>query len=151
MYLPRATKADPGAAEMPALALVQGGHEAVLIVEDDALVRKLVVTQIRSLGYTALEASNAAQALAVIRSDAAIDLLLTDVIMPGPMNGRQLADEAVKHRPSLKVLFTSGYTENAIVHHGRLDAGTELIPKPLIERILARKIRQVLDGRSSAQ
>jgi PAS domain S-box-containing protein len=145
MYLPRATKADPGAAEMPALALVQGGHEAVLIVEDDALVRKLVVTQIRSLGYTALEASNAAQALAVIRSDAAIDLLLTDVIMPGPMNGRQLADEAVKHRPSLKVLFTSGYTENAIVHHGRLDAGVLLLAKPYRKPELARMVRTALD------
>ncbi|MBU6462832.1 MAG: PAS domain S-box protein [Bradyrhizobium sp.] len=145
MYLPRATKADPGATEMPALAPVRGGHEAVLIVEDDALVRKLVVTQICSLGYTALEASNAAEALAAIRSNAAIDLLLTDVIMPGSMNGRQLADEAVKQRPSLKTLFTSGYTENAIVHHGRLDAGVLLLAKPYRKPELARMIRMALD------
>ena len=115
---------------MPASARIEGGHEVVLIVEDDALVRKYVVTQIESLGYTTLEAGNAAEALDIIDSAAAIDLLFTDVIMPGPMNGRQLVDEALKRRPSLKTLFTSGYTENAIVHHGRLDSGVLLLAKP---------------------
>jgi len=146
MYLPRATGLDQGASEMPALAPLQGGHESILIVEDDALVRKYVVTQIRGLGYATLEASNAVEALAVIDSNAAIDLLFTDVIMPGPMNGRLLVDEALKRRPSLKTLFTSGYTENAIVHHGRLDSGVLLLAKPYRKPELARMIRMALDN-----
>jgi CheY-like chemotaxis protein len=151
MYLPRATGTGAGATEMPAqLAPVQGGHEAILVVEDDMLVRNYVVTQIRSLGYTTLEASNAAEALALIGSGAAIDLLFTDVIMPGPMNGRLLVDEAVKRRPSLKILYTSGYTENAIVHHGRLDSGVLLLAKPYRKPELARMIRMALDNGRTA-
>ena len=90
----------------------------MLVVEDDALVRRYVMTQIESLGYTTLEAANASDALRIIDDVPAIDLLFTDVIMPGAMNGRQLVDEALKRRPGLKTLYTSGYTENAIVHHG---------------------------------
>jgi PAS domain S-box-containing protein len=146
LYLPRATGADQAAGEMPAMAPIQGGHEVILVVEDDALVRRYVVTQIRSLGYETLEASNAAQALALIGNDAKIDLLFTDVIMPGSMNGRQLVDEALKRRPSLKTLFTSGYTENAIVHHGRLDSGVLLLAKPYRKPELARMIRMALDA-----
>src|SRR6202000_2256789 len=145
MYLPRATGTDSDAGEIPALAPVHGGHETILVVEDDALVRKYVVTQIRSLGYTTLEASNAVEALAVIDSGAAIDLLFTDVIMPGAMNGRHLVDEALRRRPALKTLFTSGYTENAIVHHGRLDSGVLLLAKPYRKPELARMIRIALD------
>jgi CheY-like chemotaxis protein len=118
----------------------------VLVVEDDNLVRRYVVTQIDSLGYTTLEASNAAEALAVIASTDTVDLLFTDVIMPGAMNGRQLVDEALKRRPSLKTLFTSGYTENAIVHHGRLDSGVLLLAKPYRKGELARMIRLALGG-----
>jgi CheY-like chemotaxis protein len=146
LYLPRATGVDHGAAEMLPSAAVQGGHEAVLVVEDDALVRKYVLTQIRSLGYSTLEACNAAEALLVIDSAADIDLLFTDVIMPGAMNGRHLVDEALKRRPSLKTLFTSGYTENAIVHHGRLDSGVLLLAKPYRKPELARMIRMALDN-----
>ena len=146
MYLPRATGTDQGISETPALALLRGGHEAVLIVEDDALVRKYVVTQIRGLGYATLEAGNAVEALAIIDSNAVIDLLFTDVIMPGPMNGRRLVDEALKRRPALKTLFTSGYTENAIVHHGRLDSGVLLLAKPYRKPELARMIRMALDN-----
>ncbi len=146
MYLPRATGTDATAGEMLALAPAQGGDESILIVEDDALVRKYVVTQIRGLGYATLEASNAVEALAVIDSNAAIDLLFTDVIMPGPMNGRLLVDEALKRRPALKTLFTSGYTENAIVHHGRLDSGVLLLAKPYRKPELARMIRMALDN-----
>jgi CheY-like chemotaxis protein len=116
----------------------------VLVVEDDALVRRYVITQIESLGYTTLEASNAAEAMVIINTPATIDLLFTDVIMPGSMNGRQLVDEALKHRPMLKTLFTSGYTENAIVHHGRLDSGVLLLAKPYRKSDLARMIRQAL-------
>jgi PAS domain S-box-containing protein len=146
LYLPRATGLDQVADEMLSLSPVQGGHEAVLIVEDDALVRKYVVTQINSLGYTTLEAGNAAEALRLIGSAAAIDLLFTDVIMPGSMNGRQLVDAALRQRPSLKTLFTSGYTENAIVHHGRLDSGVLLLVKPYRKLELARMIRMALDN-----
>jgi PAS domain S-box-containing protein len=145
LYLPRATGVDRGATEMSPSAAVQVGHEAVLVVEDDALVRKYMLTQIRSLGYSTLEACNAAEALQVIDSAAEIDLLFTDVIMPGAMNGRQLVDEALKRRPSLKTLFTSGYTENAIVHHGRLDSGVLLLAKPYRKPELARMIRMALD------
>jgi PAS domain S-box-containing protein len=146
LYLPRATGLDRVADEMLSLPTVQGGHEAVLVVEDDALVRKYAVTQIDSLGYTTLEAGNAAEALRLIGSGAAIDLLFTDVIMPGSMNGRQLVDAALKQRPSLKTLFTSGYTENAIVHHGRLDSGVLLLVKPYRKLELARMIRMALDN-----
>jgi PAS domain S-box-containing protein len=146
LYLPRATGKDLLAGEMPSFLPVQGGHEAILVVEDDALVRKYVMTQIHSLGYTTLEAGNAAEALQVIDSGAAIDLLFTDVIMPGSMNGRQLVNEALKRRPSLKTLFTSGYTENAIVHHGRLDSDVLLLAKPYRRPELARMIRMALDN-----
>jgi PAS domain S-box-containing protein len=146
LYLPRATGLGYDSDETPATTSVRGGHETILVVEDDALVRKYVITQIQGLGYTTLEACNAAEALKVIDGPAAIDLLFTDVIMPGSMNGRQLADEAVTRRPSLKVLFTSGYTENAIVHHGRLDSGVLLLAKPYRKPELARMIRTALDS-----
>jgi PAS domain S-box-containing protein len=146
IYLPRATGLGQTVAEMAETTGIEGGHEVVLVVEDDALVRRYVVTQVESLGYTTLEASNAAEALDVIGDAAAVDLLFTDVIMPGPMNGRQLVDEALKRRPSLKTLFTSGYTENAIVHHGRLDSGVLLLAKPYRRSDLARMMRMALDG-----
>jgi CheY-like chemotaxis protein len=146
IYLPRATGLDLTAAEAQASSRIEGGNEVVLVVEDDALVRRYVVTQIESLGYTTLEASNAVEALNVIADTAVVDLLFTDVIMPGPMNGRQLVDEALRRRPSLKTLFTSGYTENAIVHHGRLDSGVLLLAKPYRKADLARMMRMALDG-----
>ncbi len=146
LYLPRASGVDQGSSEILSLSPLKGGHEAILVVEDDALVRRYVITQIHSLGYTTLEAGNAKQALELIDSDAAIDLLFTDVIMPGSMNGRLLADEALKRRPGLRVLFTSGYTENAIVHHGRLDAGVLLLAKPYRKPELAKMIRTALDN-----
>ena len=144
MYLPRATGLNQTAAEVLISATIEGGHEVVLIVEDDSLVRRYVTTQIESLGYTTLEAANAAEALHIIDTSGNIDLLFTDVIMPGFMNGRQLVDEALKRRPGLKTLFTSGYTENAIVHHGRLDSGVLLLAKPYRKSELARMLRTAL-------
>jgi CheY-like chemotaxis protein len=146
IYLPRATGLNQTAAEALISSHVEGGSEVVLVVEDDALVRRYVTTQIESLGYTTLEASNAAEALKIVDTAGTIDLLFTDVIMPGTMNGRQLVDEALKRRPSLKTLFTSGYTENAIVHHGRLDSGVLLLAKPYRKSELARMIRMALGG-----
>jgi len=144
IYLPRSTGTGQSAGEAEPQAEVERGHETVLIVEDDTLVRKYVVTQVASLGYTTLEAANAAEALTIIDNGADIDLLFTDVIMPGAMNGRQLVDEALKRRRSLKTLFTSGYTENAIIHHGRLDPGVLLLAKPYRKPELARMIRLAL-------
>jgi signal transduction histidine kinase/CheY-like chemotaxis protein len=144
LYLPQAAGvADALPAEAGISEFVRG-DESILIVEDDALVREYVVTQIGRLGYDTLAANNAAEALAIINGPERIDLLFTDVIMPGGMNGRQLATEAQTRRPGLKILYTSGYTENAIVHHGRLDAGVLLLPKPYLGSDLARMIRTAL-------
>ncbi|MGA7810432.1 ATP-binding protein [Bradyrhizobium sp.] len=144
LYLPQAIGfADVPSVE-PGISELQCGDESILIVEDDALVREYVVTQIGRLGYHTLAARNAAEALGIIRGAERIDLLFTDVIMPGGMNGRELAIEAQTLRPGLKVLYTSGYTENAIVHHGRLDAGVLLLPKPYLGSDLARMIRIAL-------
>jgi CheY-like chemotaxis protein len=144
LYLPRSSGVADTAADTQAATQIQGGHEVVLVVEDDALVRKYVMTQIASLGYATLQAANAAEALKIIDDGGPIDLLFTDVIMPGGMNGRQLADEAVRRRPRLKTLFTSGYTENAILHHGRLDPGVLLLAKPYRKPELARMLRVAL-------
>ncbi|NOJ46169.1 MASE4 domain-containing protein [Bradyrhizobium archetypum] len=144
IYLPRATGLQQTAAEAQVAANLEGGNETVLVVEDDALVRRYVMTQIESLGYKTLEAANASDALRIIEGISTVDLLFTDVIMPGPMNGRQLVDEALKRRPGLKTLYTSGYTENAIVHHGRLDSGVLLLAKPYRKAELARMIRLAL-------
>jgi CheY-like chemotaxis protein len=145
MYLPPGTGASlaPDAASS---AEIEGGDETILVVEDDQLVRSYVLTQLHSLGYVTLDAANAADALTLIRKGAAFDLLFTDVIMPGAMNGRQLADTLQADRPDLKVLFTSGYTENAIIHHGKLDSGMLLLAKPYRKSDLARLVRKALDG-----
>ncbi|HVQ70290.1 MAG TPA: PAS domain S-box protein [Bradyrhizobium sp.] len=144
IYLPRATGLQQTPAEALVSSTVEGGHETILVVEDDTLVRRYVMTQIQSLGYATLEASNASDALRIIDDVPTIDLLFTDVIMPGAMNGRQLVDEALKRRPGLKTLYTSGYTENAIVHHGRLDSGVLLLAKPYRKSELAKMIRLAL-------
>jgi signal transduction histidine kinase/CheY-like chemotaxis protein len=143
LYLPQATGAPEALAVETGLSNVHG-DEAILIVEDDALVREYVVTQIGRLGYHTLAAGNAAEALAIIDQSEPLDLLFTDVILSGGMNGRQLADEALKRRPGLKVLYTSGYTENALVHHGRLDPGILLLAKPYVSSDLARMLRTAL-------
>lgn len=146
VYLPSADEnSEQPAAQMPEAA-VEGGNETILVVEDDALVRATVTAQLEGLGYTTLSAKDAKDALELIDGGANFDLLFTDVIMPGGMNGRELADQAAKRRPSLKVLFTSGYTENAIIHHGRLDAGVLLLTKPYRKSNLARMLRQALAG-----
>jgi signal transduction histidine kinase/CheY-like chemotaxis protein len=145
VYLPQAAGSpEVQAAVESSITGIEHGDESILIVEDDALVRNYVVAQISRFGYHTLAASNAAEGLEIINSPERIDLLFTDVIIPGGMNGRQLAIEALKRRPGLKVLYTSGYTENAIVHHGRLDAGVLLLPKPYLSSELARMLRTAL-------
>ena len=117
----------------------------ILVVEDDASVRSYVTAQLESLGYRTLEAANGADALVIVDSGIGFDLLFTDVIMPGEMNGRVLAEQAVKRRPALKVLFTSGYTENAILSNGCLPSGILLLAKPYRKAALARMVRQAVD------
>jgi signal transduction histidine kinase/CHASE3 domain sensor protein/ActR/RegA family two-component response regulator len=143
LYLPCAIAQSDAPSIAP--APVEGGTETILVVEDDALVREFLVTQLTSLGYQTVMAADGRAALAQVDAGAAFDLLFTDVIMPGGINGRQLADEVAKRRPSAKILYTSGYTENAIVHHGRLDAGVLLLPKPYRKSDLARMVRTALD------
>jgi signal transduction histidine kinase len=143
IYLPQAEGAAQ-AAEAASTPIIEGGSETILVVEDDHLVRAFVVSQIKSLGYVTLTAVNAAEAMNFIDGPEAIDLLFTDVIMPGSMNGRQLAEKALQCRAALKVLFTSGYSNEAIIHHGHLDAGVLLLAKPYRTSDLARMIRAAL-------
>ena len=124
----------------------QSGHENILVVEDDPMVLDYVESQLSSLGYAVTTANSGQQALAQLESGLPVDLLFTDVVMPEGLSGRELADRAQLMRPGLKVLFTSGYTENAIVHHGRLDAGVMLLSKPYNRQQLALKIREALDN-----
>ena len=126
------------------------GTETVLVVDDDQIVRATVASMLEDFGYTVLLAQNGAEALAILERGTKIDLLFTDVVMPGTISGRQLAERAIEIVPTLKVLFTSGYPENAIVHNGRLDAGVELISKPYRREQLAAKVRRVLDSARGA-
>jgi CheY-like chemotaxis protein len=147
MYLPPGTGDSIVSSEVDDVSAgIQGGNETILVVEDDKLVRDYVLTQLRSLGYVTLDAANGSEAMALVEAGHQFDLLFTDVIMPGAMNGRQLADEMARLRPGLKVLFTSGYTENAIIHHGRLDSGVLLLAKPYRKSELAGMIRAALSG-----
>ncbi|MFZ3361197.1 MAG: ATP-binding protein, partial [Xanthobacteraceae bacterium] len=146
IYLPRATAQPRQVLDIMTGEALRGGDETVLVVEDDPLVRRQAVAQVEALGYTTLAATDAAAALLLIAGRPDIDLLFTDVVMPGAMNGRELADEAAKRRPDLKVLYTSGYTEDAIIHHGRLDRGVLLLAKPYRRSDLARMIRLALDA-----
>jgi len=116
----------------------------ILLVEDNDLVRELAKSQLVDLGYRVLEATNGKEALQVIQERTDIVLLFTDVIMPGGMNGSDLAQEACRLIPALKVLYSSGYAENAIVHQGLLDKDLHLLSKPYSRLDLARKLREVL-------
>jgi PAS domain S-box-containing protein len=143
MYLPRSHEAEDAGVAAP-IVPITGGSETILVAEDDEQVRNTVVELLGELGYRVLKAGDAASALAIIASGMPIDLLFTDVVMPGPLRSPDLARKARELLPQLAVLFTSGYTENAIVHGGRLDAGVDLLGKPYTRAALAQKIRQVL-------
>ncbi len=146
LYLPRAVSPQAEVevkTDSDTATELQGG-ETVLLVEDDDLVRNHASKLLSDLGYRVIVAVDGKQALGIVRGDVSIDLLFTDVMMPGGMTGPQLAAEVEKLRPGLPVLYTSGYTENAIVHHGRVDAGVNLLHKPYSRRKLAEKIHQAL-------
>jgi CheY-like chemotaxis protein len=146
VYLPRVSVAVVAAPDEEAqpLEAPRGRGEAVLVVEDEERVRQVSVETLRALGYRVIEAAGAARALALLAEGRPVDLLFTDVVMPD-MNGRELAGKALAARPDLKVLFTTGYTRNAIVHNGMLDADVAFIAKPFTVEQLARKVRKVLD------
>jgi CheY-like chemotaxis protein len=122
----------------------QGGTERVLIVEDDEEVRATAADMLSELGYSVLKAKDADAALAIIESGIAIDVLFTDVVMPGKLQSSELGRKAQQRLPQIAVLFTSGYTDNAIVHGDRLDEGVDLLNKPYTRAELARKLRQIL-------
>ena len=144
LYLP------PGEGVAEATAAIapqaEGGAETIFVVEDDTLVRNFVTAQLQSLGYKTVAAADSRAALQLIEAGQAFDLLFTDVVIPGGMSGRELADEVAKRRPGVKVLYTSGYTDNAIVHHGKLDDGVMLLTKPYRRNQLAEMIRKALNG-----
>jgi CheY-like chemotaxis protein len=116
----------------------------VLVVEDDEHVRALTVAMVRELGYTVLEADSGIAALRELDAHPEITLLFTDIVMP-EMNGRRLADEAVQRRPALKVLFTTGFTRNAVIHNGALDADVHFITKPFTLEALSAKLKDVME------
>ncbi len=143
LYLPRAMQSEDREV-VNDTGPITGGSETVLVVEDDAEVRATVVEMLTDLGYRVLKAVDAASALNVIESGIPIDILFTDVVMPGALKSPELARKARERLPNIAVMFTSGYTENSIVHGGRLDAGVELLSKPYTREALARKLRHVL-------
>jgi CheY-like chemotaxis protein len=143
IYLPK-TSAEARDPVTRLNAPAMGGNETVLVVEDDKKVQATVIAMLADLGYNVLKADNADQAIAVLSSGVHVDLLFTDVVMPGTLKSPELARSAVQIQPHLRVLFTSGYTQNAIVHGGRLDPGVELLSKPYSRKELAYKVRQVL-------
>jgi PAS domain S-box-containing protein len=143
IYLPRLVGVEETAVRAPVVVELAPTHATVLVVEDDGDVREYIVSALSQLRYSVLEAGEASTALSVIECHPEVDILLTDVGLPG-INGRQLADEASRRHPGIKILFISGYAKDAVVHNGVLDTGVELLSKPFTMNGLARKIAQVL-------
>jgi len=122
------------------------GGETILMVEDDVDMRELVRLLLLKLGYRVFATGTAPEALSLLQETKQVSLLLTDVVLRGDMNGRQLAEAALRLRPDLRVLYMSGYTEDAILHHGRLDRGVHVLQKPFSKDELAAKLRELLDA-----
>lgn len=150
IYLPRSA-ADEDREVLVQAGPVVGGTETILVVEDDEEVRGTVVETLNDLGYRVLTAKDAQAGLNVVESGLPIDVIFTDVVMPGPMKSREMARRAKERLPNLAVLFTSGYTENSIVHGGILDAGVELLSKPYSREALARRIRHVIANQKQTE
>ena len=131
------------------LAAVTDAPQTILVVEDDPDVRSLTCSLLRSFGYEVFEAGESRGALQVIRGTPRIALLLVDVVLPGGMNGPKLVEEVRRLRPEIEVLYMSGYTENAVLHHGRLDPGVNLLQKPFTKRELASRVRILLERKNA--
>jgi CheY-like chemotaxis protein len=146
IYLPRHFGAvqAPDMHDAPIEGLRAGNGETVLIVDDEPTVRMLITEVLGELGYMAIEAADGAAGLKVLQSDKRIDLMVTDVGLPGGLNGRQMADAARLLRPTLKVLFITGYAENAVFRNGYLDPGMHLLTKPFSIEMLATRIREIM-------
>jgi PAS domain S-box-containing protein len=144
IYLPRVLQAEVAATDDMRSLPVRGGHETILVVEDDVAVLTTVVDTLAGLGYQVLRARDGESALTILASGIAVDLLFTDVVMPGTVRSTDLAKQAKALLPDIEVLFTSGYTQNAIVHVGRLEPGVELLSKPYRREDLAKKVRLML-------
>ncbi|TFW05778.1 response regulator [Oxalobacteraceae bacterium OM1] len=144
LYLPRVLESEVRETDLRGKP-AEGGAETILVVEDDLAVQEAAVAMLSRLGYKVLKAVDGQSALSILQSGIRIDLLFTDVVMPGPVRSPDLARKAQTIQPGIAILFTSGYSQNAIVHGGKLDAGVELISKPYRHEDLANKIRHVLD------
>ncbi|MEO7072202.1 MAG: ATP-binding protein [Rhodanobacter sp.] len=145
LYLPRVPEPAVAGSEAPGRVVRPRGHETILVVEDHDDLRAYSVGVLRDLGYCVLEAATGPAALDLLANAERVDMLFTDVVLPEKMDGRTLADAARRDRPDMKVLFTTGYSRDAIVHNGRLDSGVHLLPKPFTSDALASKVRGVLD------
>ena len=152
LYLPRAVGAEVPAGQRTGTPVqLPRGSGTVLVVEDEPAVREIAIAILSDLGYHVLEAADGEDALRVFGAHASsVDLLLTDVVLPGKVRGREMAERIRSIRPEVRVLFMSGYTENSIVHHGRLDDGVQLIAKPFKREQLARRVAEVLRAPASA-
>lgn len=147
IYLPRHMDEAETEAEIPAAAEEApraDGNETILLVDDEPLIRMLAAEQLEELGYEVIEAGDAASALKLLAMPRTFSLLITDVGLPGGMNGRQLADAARQTRPSLEVLFITGYAENAVLNHGHLDAGMHVMTKPFQMDAFARRVKALI-------
>ena len=145
LYFPRSSKRLQAEPVSTARQTIKGRGELILVVEDDALVRRHLSGLLEGLGYRVIQAAAGNQALDMLVANSGIALLLTDVVMPGGMNGEELAKRALEMLPGLKVLYTSGYTDNAILHDGRLDPGIQLLAKPYSREQVASMVRTILD------
>ena len=144
LYLPRHTGEEDAEAGPEATAIGEHGGQTVLVIDDEPTVRMLVVDALADLGYSCLEASDGPSGLKILESNEGIDLLITDVGLPNGLNGRQVAEAARQMRPELKVLFITGYAENAVLNHGHIDRGMEVLTKPFAIDALITRVERIL-------
>jgi len=149
LYIPRSEEDFVQAGAKDDMHEFAQGSERILVVEDDENVRRDPVIFLRDQGYEVVEAGDGKEAIERLKDGLPFDLLFTDVVLPGGMNGVEIAEQAKRINPGIKVLFTTGYAENAIVHHGKLDAGETLVNKPYRQAELLGKVRAMLDGKSN--